>query len=132
MTLLHIIIDPLESLLVLLHALLQILLSLLYLLENARIRHLLRLLELLRHLVLNVEDEGILVPNALLILILNQCVRRLIAPDSRKYLLNICLLDAISLLLDDLKFLDQILVVIHCLIEAHFHALGVLHQGLVL
>ena len=132
MALLHVVIHPLQSLFVLLHALLQVLLSLLNLLEYARVRNLFGLLEIISHLVLYIEYQGVLVPDALLVLGLDQSVRCVVASNASQNLLNISLLNAISLFLNYLELLHQILVVIHGLIEAHFHPLGVFHQRLVL
>ena len=121
--LLHVLIHSLEPLLILLHALLQVRLGLLLLLEDARVGHLLRLLEFFRHLLLNVQNEGVLVPDAFLVFVLNERIGSVITSDPRQYLLDIGFFDAIPLLLNYLQLLYQVFIIIHGLAVAHFNRL---------
>lgn len=80
--LLHVLVHSLQPLLVLRHAGVQVLFDLLLLLEDRIIIDLLYVFPFLIHLFLDIDDHRVLKPNAVVILILNQCISQLIAPDA--------------------------------------------------
>ena len=108
----HVLVHSLQPLFVLLHALGQIVLGLLLFFEYIIIIHLLHCFPFGVHLFLNIQNEAVLVPDALHIAALNECVPDVIASDAAGDLSHICAVYAISLLLDDLKCLDQIFVLL--------------------
>jgi len=110
--LLHVLIDSLEPLFVLLHALGQILFGLFLLLEDIVVIDLLHCFPFCIHLLLNIQNEAVLVPDALHITTLNESVSDVVASDSAGDLLHICTIYAASLLLDDLECLNQIFVLL--------------------
>ena len=72
--LLHVGIDPLQPFFVLLHTFFQVIFGLLLLLKYGIVVDLLQLPPLSRHLFLDVHDETVLEPDALVVLVFNQGV----------------------------------------------------------
>jgi hypothetical protein len=78
-TLFHVFIDTFQSFLVLLHASFEVVVGLLLLLEDGVVVDLLQLPPVARHLLLDVHDEAVLEPDALVVFVLHQCVPDVIA-----------------------------------------------------
>lgn len=106
----HVLVHSLQPLFVLLHALGQIVFSLLLFFEYIIIIHLLHCFPFGVHLFLNVQNQAILVPDALQISTLDKCIPNIITPDTADDFLYVGPFYAVSLLLNDFEGLNQVLV----------------------
>lgn len=108
--LLHVLIHTGEALFVLSHALGQVVLNLLLLLKHRVIVDLFNSFPFFFHLLLNVNDQAILVPDTVLRLCLDQSIPFLITPNSAKDGLYLGFFYPISRFLNDFKCLNKIFI----------------------
>ena len=115
--LLHVLVDSLESLLILRHAGVQVLLGLFLLLEDCIIIDLFYVFPFLIHLLLDVDDHRILEPYAVVVLVLDQCIANVVTANAAEYQLYISALHSCPLLLYYVQGLQQLFIVLECILQ---------------